>query len=201
MKKVILIIFLTACLGARAQAGMVVFDFQDDDLAAGANSDEIGIYMSKLYGSPVTVTGAMGYSDVGPLSDLYNGGDDLYIADEEQGQHEFRIFFSVPITSVSFDWAREDDPFKVEAIYADGTVQIFSAGTGVDSGGSGSGTEKDIDLLAMLGSPVTGLYFHDGGQGSIGIDNLMVSAVPLPTSLLLALFAVGTAGRKLRKFV
>jgi hypothetical protein len=199
MKKVLLIIFLTACLGRSAQAGMVTFDF--DSLNPGTDDTGIGSYMTDLYGSTVTVTGATSYPygnpSVDPLSAL---GNDQYIADAEQGNHQFYISFSVPITYVSFDWAREDDPFKVEATYAGGTVQVFSVGTGETNGGTGHGWEE-IDLLDRLGSPVTSLYFHDGGQGGIGIDNLVVNAVPLPASILLGAFAVSLAGWKLRLFV
>ncbi len=199
MKKVLLIIFLTACLGGSAQAGLVLFNF--DSLQPGADAAAIGSYMSPLYGSTVTVTGATSYPYgeplVNPLSAL---GPDQYIADAENGNHQFYISFSVPITSASFYWARESDPFKVEATYAGGTVQVFSVGTGETNGGTGFGWE-DIDLLARLGSPVTSLYFHDGGQGGIGIDDLVVNAVPLPASILLGAFAVGLAARKLHQFV
>jgi hypothetical protein len=199
MKKVLLTIFLTACLGGSAQAGLVAFDF--DALTPGAGDTEIGSYMTGLYGSTVTVTGATSYpySGVNPLPAL---GPDQYLADAVPGPHQFTIEFAIPITAVSFDWARTDDPFKLEAIYPGGTVQVFSVGgAGEAQGGSGSGTEGMIDLLAILGSPVTGLFFHDGGQGGIGIDNLVVNAVPLPASILLGAFAVGLAGWKMRMFV
>jgi len=155
--------------------------------------------MTDLYGDTVTVTGATSYpySGVNPLIAL---GPDQYIADAVPGAHQFTIEFAVPITSVSFNWARSDDPFKLEAIYAGGTVQVFSAETGMTNGGSGSGLEE-IDFLDVLGSPVTGLFFHDGGKGAIGIDNLVVNAVPLPASILLGAFAVGLAGWKFRMWV
>ena len=199
MKKLLMIIFLTVCLGGNAQAGMVTFDF--DDLDAGADDAAIGSYMTDVYGPTVTVTGATSYPYGNPLvNPLPALGDDQYIADAELGNHQFYISFSVPITYVSFNWAREDDPFKVEATFAGGTVQVFSVGTGETNGGNGNGWEE-IDLLDRLGSPVTTLYFHDGGQGGIGIDNLQVSPVPLPASILLGAFAVGLAGWKLRLFV
>ncbi len=211
MKKALLIIFLTACLGGSAQAGLAMFDF--DGLLPGTDAAGIGTYMTGLYGSAVTVTGATSYpylsgtTLVNPLSALSSSGTDAdkladqYIADAEGGHHEFYISFSVPIVSLSFDWARESDPFKVEATYAGGIRQVFSVGTGAPNGGTGNGTET-IDLLALLGSPVTRLYFHDGGKGGIGIDNLTVTSVaPLPASILLGVFAVGLAGRKLRQFL
>ncbi len=207
MKKVLLIIFLTACLGGSAQASLVTFDFDSLYPSGGADAAEIGSYMSGVYGFPVMVTGATSYpymsgeTLVNPLPALSGSVADQYIADAENGNHQFYISFSVPITSVSFDWARTDDPFKLEATYAGGTVQVFSVGAGETHGGSGSGTEGVIDLLAILGSPVTSLYFHDGGQGGIGIDNLVVNAVPLPASILLGAFAVGLAARKLHQFV
>ncbi len=197
MKKILSMMLLTAYLGGSAQAGLVAFDF--GALAPGTDDAGIGSYMTDLYGSTVTVTGATSYpySGVNPLPAL---GPDQYIADAVPGAHQFTIDFAVPITYVSFDWARTDDPFKLEATYAGGTVQVFSAEGGVTHGGSGFGWEE-IDLLALLGSPVTSLFFHDGGQGAIGIDNLVVSAVPLPASILLGAFAVGLAGWKFRTLV
>lgn len=193
------VFLLMLLVGGNAQAAL----FNFDELAGGAGSGPISDYMTDVYGSDVSVTGATVYPVAGsdPLSASGWSNTTPYIAEADQGAHQFTITFEVPITSVSFSWARVEDPLKLEAAYAGGTVQVFSVGTGQANGGTGYGYET-IDLLAMVGAPVTSLFFHDGGQGAIGIDNLtVVSAVPLHASMLLGAFAVGLAGRKLRKFV
>jgi hypothetical protein len=204
MKKVpFALLIMTVGLVGTAQAGLVTFDFEG--LPGGADDAAIGSYMTALYGSSVTVTGAASYpymsgaTSVNPLPALSTDTGDQYIASTEGGNHQFSISFSVPIVSLSFDWAREADSFHLEASYAGTTQEIFTA-SGGKGGGSGYGWET-IDLLDIFGGPVTTLFFHDGGQGAIGIDNLVVNAVPLPTSILLGIVAVGLAGRKLRRFV
>ncbi len=196
--KVLLTLFIITCLVGTARAGLsTTFTFDDGTLAGGENSGAISDYMTAVYGSTVTVEGATVYpsSTLNPLSVL---GGDNYIADAVPGPHQFTIEFAVPITAVSFNWARADDPFKLDVTFADGTIgQIFSTQVG-QWGGATSGSWA-IDLLPK---PVSILFFHDGGQGAIGIDDLaVVSAVPLPASILLGVFAVGLAARKLRQFV
>jgi hypothetical protein len=198
-------VFLLLLLAGTARAGLCTFD----NLLSG---ETLSDYVSRMCGFGVTVNSAAIYPDGSrdPSDPLPNLGSDNYLADAgvlpgEPGgdSHSFTITFSVPITSLSFDWARELDTFKVEATYGDTSLQVLSITSGKSGGGSGWGHET-IDLLDpdIFGGPVTSLFFHDGGEGAIGIDNLaVVSVVPLPASILLGAFAVGLAGRKLRQFV
>lgn len=205
MKKVLLALFVTICLAGTAQAGLFEFSFDDSftsgdvtrTLVGGDASGAISEYMTAVYGSPVTVDGAVVYP-AGAVDPLFTTNSGNYIADAVQGPHQFTIEFAVPITAVSFKWARADDPFKLEVVYTDGTTaQIFST-----EGSEWAGLLSGIWGIDALPLPVSTLFFHDGGKGAIGIDNLaVVSAVPLPTSMLLGVVAVGVAGRKLRRFV
>ncbi len=190
MRKILLILFMTTCLVGTAQAGLATFAFDDIII-----TETLSEYMTRIYGPRVTVEGAALY----PGSILDSAlGPDKYIADAVPGPHQFTIEFAVPITAVSFNWARDDDPFKLDVIFTDGTTaQIFSTQIG-QWGGATSGSWA-IDALPK---PVSTLFFHDGGQGAVGIDNLaVVSAVPLPASILMGVFAVGLAARKLRQLV
>ncbi len=199
MKQAIIISVLLACLAGTAQANLTMsFDF--DDVASPYGAAQIESYMEGLYpGRNITVTGATSYGSGGPIGALYGGGADRYIGDDGTGLHEFSISFDLPITSVSFDWASQTDAFNVFA--GDGTGpandQIFWSAPGTASG------SMTINVLGFedISYGVTTLRFTDHNTGGIGIDNLMVSVVPLPASILLGVFAVGLAVRELRKFV
>jgi len=203
MKKVILIIVLTACLGGIAQAGLVSFDFSG--LSVGATEGEISAVLSAQYGSDVIVQGAT-------IDDKAGGYiEGLHLIDTQtDGLHSFSITFDeVPISGVSFDWRRQQDEFVLDVVYTDGTwgYEVFWDRSPGSDGGSASGPGEWISFDKFYPGPDPGtgipfvkeLIFHDSDKGFIEVGNLMVSAVPLPTSLLLGVFAVGAAGRKLRR--
>ena len=163
-----------------------------------ANPGQISTYMSGIYGAPVTVAATGNPASSGLGLGLLGSLKDGYLESEQGSIHTIKISFSVPITSVSFDWARLADPF-----YADyslnGTVftNFFS--------------DTPSNILDILDSGstsftfpgnVVALSFHDGGLGEIGIDNLVVTpAVPEPaTMLLLGSGLVGFAGYARRRF-
>jgi len=166
-------------------ASAILFDFEDAPYLGGAAAIEA--YMEGIYGSDITVThGIVGDGVVnGPL------GPDHYIqVGPSWGTHWFSISFNeVPITSVSFDWGVESNAFHA---YADG-VEFFSQGSGVWSSGN-SGTYS-------FASPVTTLKFSNSWLGEIEVDNLNVTPVPEPaTMLLLGSGLIGLAGIGRKKF-
>lgn len=194
MKRVLLIIFLTVYLGGSAQAGLVAFDFSG--LTIGATEAEIGAAMTAQYGSGVTVVGA--------TTDDMAGGyiEGIHLIDTQtDGLHSFSISFDeVPISGVSFDWRRQQDEFVLDVMYTDGTwdYEVFWDRSPGSDGGSASGPGEWISFDSPF---VSQLLFHDSNKGFIEIGNLVVSAVPLPGSVLLGAFAVGLAGWKFRTLV
>jgi hypothetical protein len=60
------------------------------------------------------------------------------------------------------------------------------------------GTYTPIDVLSAVG---TGALRFGLETKFYGTEGSFVNTVPLPASVLLVVFAVGVAGRKLRKFV
>lgn len=195
MKKVLLTPLIITCLVGIAQADLVTFDFSG--LPLGATEAQIGAAMSAQYGgSGVTVVGATTAYAVGEYI------DGMHLIDTQtDGWHEFRISFdAVPISGVSFDWRRQQDSFYLDVVDTGGTTHervFYDVSPGSD-GGSATGPSEWIDFDGFL---VKELIFHDSNRGYIEIDDLVVSAVPLRASVVLGAFAVGLAGRKLRKFV
>ena len=195
IKKVLLIIFLTACLSRIAQAGMVTFDF--DSLDSGTDAAEIGSYMTDVYGSTVTVTDATTNNTAGGYLD-----DSMHLIDTQpDGRHIFTISFGeTPISGLSFDWRRQQDEIHLDVVYMNGT-EVKDVFLDISNGSDGGSASGPGEWISFDDGFVRELTFHDSNRGFIEIDNLVVSPVPLPASILLGAFAVGLSGWKLRLFV
>ncbi len=178
----LVVLFLGVILAEDA-AGVIVFDFEDAPVYGRAG--EIEIYMEGVYGSDITVDGGSVRDALwpgvisGPL-----GGDNYVRAKGWCGSSGFSISFEeVPITSVSFDFGVVFSSFYV---YGDGE-EIFREGWQC-WGSDNSGT-------IYFDSPVTTLRFSNRCfWGEIEMDNLTVTPVPEPATVLL----VGLGGLMLR---
>ena len=152
-----------------AAAAIVLFDFED--MPYRSDAGDIETYMEDIYGSDITVASARAKTCFfsGPL------GDDKYVyASPWLGKSCLSISFNEdPITSVSFDLGMIISSFTA---FAD-DQEIFGESWHCWSSGN-SGT-------IYFDSPVTTLQFTDSCIGIIELDNLLVTSVPEPATLLL----------------
>lgn len=177
-----IVILVLGVIFAEDAVGVIVFDFEDAPVYGGAG--EIEAYMEGVYGSDITVLGGTvrdslwGGGISGPL------GDDNYVRVWGLcGGSGFSISFEEePITSVSFDSGVVFSSFYA---YGDGE-EIFRDGWRC-WGSDNSGT-------IYFDSPVTTLQFSNTWFGEIEMDNLTVTPVPEPATVLL----VGLGGLILR---
>jgi hypothetical protein len=168
--------------GVRTAEGAYFFDF--DILAYPGTSSDIETYMESIYGSNITVTNAIvGNGGIpGPL------GPDHYIqSDISLGEDWFEISFDIPIIELSFNWGSTLNQLIVEA----DSVEIFNSGYVV----------YDFEPFSMeFDTPVYTLRFHDHFLGEVGIDDLAITAVPVPGAFwLLGSGLMGVVGLR-KKF-
>lgn len=201
MKYAGLIYVLGILLLVTLPAEAVMFNF--DDLSPWDGPHTVSQYMTDLYGSGVSVRGAM----IGPI---FTNASDLYLFSTVQaGGPSFFPFsidigFSNPIGTVQFDGAifgsNPGHDFRLWA-YTGGGTELIEVRTW-DIPSSGKQTYWFDSGLLTFNTPVDRLVFSNNWIYDVGIDNLSISAwgqgggavVPLPASTLLGGLGLGIVG-------
>ncbi len=218
LKRVVLPLVLAVCLVGSAQAGPTLFDFEAVTIGGtpnvgGTANQYVSNYMTGVYGSSVTATGAAAWrnAETAPVDLDWAGKTDTdkwlrsYGAvGYTQTPGKFQISFdAVPVAQANADFyvfvATAGDDFTVKAYDSTyGDRYNPSAGALVLEQSWDLGTGPDSFALNFA-SPVSLLVFSDSGYYDVAIDNLEVTPVPAPGALLLGLFGVSLASAKLRK--
>lgn len=172
MKKQILttLVTLLTIVSGSAFAGMSSYSYDDGGLGVFPtdpyDSTAISGYMSGLYGSSVTVTGAQIISD-----DSFNNTNQM--STRYGGAGAMNIYFNdVGVNSVAFDWKVFQNPFSMDFNYvaydsSDNVVDSFSLVGGDTWGGYyDSGT---------FSTEVTRIWIADTHIHDVAIDNLVVN--------------------------
>jgi len=193
---------LVAVMGSPVSADPYTFTFDPPpSLANGSTALQTEAYMEGIYMGGVSpfndITVWASDKDTKIITNAAPLGSDQWLQADNSGgpmTDAFKISFNnVPIISVTFDWAVLLNDFVAEA---DGT-RFF-----LDPEPEGHGNESRFGSTSYtFASPVEELYFHNGGAGWVGIDNLVVATVPIPAAVLLGMLGMTAAGLKLRKFV
>lgn len=163
--------------GASAQT----FTFDFNSLENRDRDNSISDYMTAVYGSNVETDGAR----VTDETSIPGGVTDLFIATSLQllNRGDFEILFSdVPIIGVQFTGHVLDptigDDYHMRAFNGDVEIFSFTRDEGQETFESG---------WISFNTPVDRLVFSDSGRKDVGVDDLMVQAVPEPISLVLML--------------
>lgn len=189
---------VTICMVGVVQADLFTFDtLLGPDPYSPA---DVGDYMTGIYGSSITVSAEDADNNlIGNTGQLYDYEGDIWLKIDQPEKTDLleglMITFVEPIISVSFDWASQHNQFIAAS---DEWGAPFPFATFFTNGFQEGVTEGFVTYT--FESPVTTLYFHDGGKGWIGIDNLAVTPVPVPAAVLLGILGLSVAGWKLRKF-
>ena len=208
MKKVIsfLTIAVMITIAGYTPVQAVTFDF--DDLASMSDPSAISSYMSNLYGSNISVSGAM----AGPIAPGDPFGPDPYLFSTISPGNPVLFPFSIeigfdsnnPIGSIEFEGAVfGDNPghdFRLWAYSNGGStlVEVYKwdvpAGSGVLSFDSG---------LINFTAPIDRLVFSDNFIYDVGIDDFTIVGAhqaggginaPLPASTILGCIGLGIVG-------
>lgn len=218
MKRLMLTAVLTICMVGAAQADLITFDFEGATVG-GAAPDYVGSanqrvtdYMTSVYGSSVTATGAAAWrnNETDPLDLDWPGktGTDKWLrtyGSQSLTPGVFQISFDlVPLVEAGADFyvftPTTGHDFSVKAYdstYGNRYAPNASALVGEQSWDFGTGTGS---FAMSFGSPVSLLVCSDGSWYDIAIDNLQVVPVPVPAAVLLGILGLGAAGWKLRKY-
>jgi len=216
MKKFVVISATLLLCAAGAQGGLsVMFDFEGatlggaaPDYVASANQ-RVTDYMTPLYGSSVTATGAAAWTnnDVGADWDGKTGTDQW-----------LRTYGSASVTpgyfQISFDTvpvvAGQFQAYVFEATAdADFTISFYDSGYGdrynpnpaalIGTMPADFGVGQIVVAFSSL-APISLMVFSNEGWHDIGVDDLQVTQVPVPGAVLLGLLGLSAAGWRLRRF-
>lgn len=218
MKKLVVAFAGLLLFAAGAQGGLsVMFDFEGatvggvaPDYVASANQ-RVTDYMTSVYGSSVTATGAAAWTnnDVG-ANWAGKTGTDKWLrtygsASVTPGY--FQISFdTVPVVaggfdgyvfeatgSVDFTWMAYDSGYG-DRYNPNPAALISWASFDVAVG------PVTVGFNSPLARPISLMVFSNEGWHDIGVDNLLVTQVPVPGAVLLGLLGLGAAGVRLRRF-
>lgn len=184
MKRIFILLCLVALVfGITGTASAILFDF--DSLPVDSGDADIEVYMESIYGSDISVTGALIKNDglLGPDNFLTAAGP----------EDQFLItFLDRPIPSIAFDYGLEHHQLFMDA---DGT-KLVDRRWAEERIGYGVRVFADYGL-----DDVSTLRFYGNtGRGRFMIDNLeIMHPTPEPATLLLVgsgLLGLGGIGRK-----
>lgn len=178
MLRSVLSSFLLLTSVATAGEPAVLFDF--NTLQRFDRGPEISDYMTNVYGSSITVEGAVTSND---RSDIGIGDTNFFIATSFQllDRGNFEIFFDdVPIIGAEFEGHVLDptigDDFRFIAYAGNEEVFQYQREDGVEIFDSG---------WIQFSEPVDRILVSDSGRKDVGIDDLVVQPVPEPATLAL----------------
>lgn len=178
LRSVSTLVLLVVTSAARAGEPTVLFDF--NALQRFDRGEEIGDYMTNIYGSSITVEGAVTSND---RSDVGVGDTNFFMATSFQllDRGDFQIFFDeLPILGAEFEGHVIDptvgDDFRFIAFAGDVEVFRYERDDGVEIFDSG---------WIQFQEPVDRILVSDSGRKDVGIDDLVVQPVPEPATLLL----------------
>ena len=176
----------------QANANPTLFTFDDGALAVGDGDLKVSAYMGLSYPSWVLTNGAEVHTGDGFHSNLY-----LWTRLQLLNPGNLRVWLDVPTTSVAFDAyvfkATTGADFTFTAYDQKGQIILRQSW---DAGVNGVGYSYASGPLPM---PAYSLNFSDNGRHDVGIDNLLLTPVPVPGAALLGLIGVLLVGRLRRR--
>ncbi|MBI1922995.1 PEP-CTERM sorting domain-containing protein [Candidatus Poribacteria bacterium] len=202
------VVGLALLLGGVDQSEAVPITFNFNPLTNNSTSTVISTYMTGIYGSTVTVTGARSSSNsaIPAPPTPWTGNTTQYIRTDIGAAGDFEISFDVvPIVSIQ---AGSRGFIFTATILADFVLSAynsnFTAGGGTRENPNigalvtpivlsniGAGSEVVFPDI-IFSEPVTLLVISDSGSFDVGIDDLTVTPIPEPSSLVL--FSLGVLG-------
>ncbi len=228
MKKLTSILAVVIALQGIASGGITVYEnkyadwtanlpgavntinWDDVKLPSGQKSTKIpGDHYTSMFGSPNLSVANGPYADglwVGdPTLGFYQNdfhpvskSNVFAVEDYKPGgagpQGILTITFNQPMYALGAWFLDVEGDYLGTGIKVGGTLYDFTRNQGDDS-------ISFLGIISTTGFTTADIYMSAiNSTNGVGLDDVMY-AVPLPASILLGVFAVGLAGRKLRKFV